>query len=317
MCAARTIVRKEFGSTKFVGEFGLKIWTKIVRNREGSKKCKFLWPGGGGFEVEDYLNSKNKVDLGRNTYIVDLEDRKCTCRYWDISGIPCRHVMTVLSLKKLRVEEYVSDWYKLSRFRASYAYEVPQMENEPYVEQPPLVEDNHPPSVDDNQPCIAKEELVNMTQEDPPMSQVVSPTPPIQQAITPITRKKERARSAHQPAKDKSEINNLGHIVHIVKSNPLLVNLGLSIAEVKSKFISSQLYDNYCEHALSQSTIPEIIILLDTQAQPLRRGQALNTNDFPPPTLNPFAPVEHAKGGDENQSHNSAPTPNQGDLVAA
>ncbi|GKV50227.1 hypothetical protein SLEP1_g56939 [Rubroshorea leprosula] len=156
---SRTVFRREFGSAKFVGEFGSKIWTKIVRNRKGSKKCKVLWPGGGGFEVEDYLNSKNKVDSGRNTYIVDFEDRKCTCRYWDISGIPCRHAMT-----------------------------VPQMENEPSVEQPPLVEDNHPPSVDDNQPphgednqpCIAEEELVNMTQEDPPVSQVVSPTPPVQ-----------------------------------------------------------------------------------------------------------------------------------------
>ncbi|GLT74538.1 hypothetical protein SLA2020_463270 [Shorea laevis] len=128
MCVARTVVRREFGSAKFVGEFGPKIWTKIVRNREGSKKCKLLWPGGVGYEVEDYLNSKNKVDSGRNTYIVHLEDRKCTCGYWDISGIPCKHAMTVLSLKKLRVEEYVSDWYKLSRFRASYAYEVPIVE---------------------------------------------------------------------------------------------------------------------------------------------------------------------------------------------
>ncbi|GKV38650.1 hypothetical protein SLEP1_g46540 [Rubroshorea leprosula] len=37
-----------------------------------------------------------------------------------------------------------------------------------------------------------------MTQEDPPMSQVVSPTPPVQQATTPTTRKKERVRSADQ-----------------------------------------------------------------------------------------------------------------------
>ncbi|GKV23407.1 hypothetical protein SLEP1_g33142 [Rubroshorea leprosula] len=273
MCAARTIIRREFGSDKFVGEFGLKIWTKIVWNREGSKKCKVLWPGGGGFEVEDYMNSKNKVDSSKNTYIVYLENRKCTCRYWDISGIPCRLAMTVLSLKKLRVEEYVSDWYKLSRFRASYAYEVPviegmnqwtptgmpaiqppvprkmpgrlkkkrnpeewegkkkigrqgrqmtcqkcfqkshnsrsckgqplnvpQMENEPSVEQPPPVEDN--------QPRIAEEELVNMTQEDPLVSQVVSPTPPVQQATTPTTRKKERARSADQPKVEKRARKN-------------------------------------------------------------------------------------------------------------
>ncbi|GKU96024.1 hypothetical protein SLEP1_g9305 [Rubroshorea leprosula] len=95
---------------------------------EGSKKCRVLWPSGVGCEVEDFMDSKNKVESGRNTYIVNLEDSTCTCRYWDLFGIPCRHAITVLSLKKLRVDEYVSDWYKLSTFKASYAYEVPVVE---------------------------------------------------------------------------------------------------------------------------------------------------------------------------------------------
>ncbi|GKV13206.1 hypothetical protein SLEP1_g24254 [Rubroshorea leprosula] len=78
---------------------------------------------------------------------------------------------------------------------------VAQMKNEPFVEQPPPVEDNQPPHGEDNQPRIAEEELVNMTQEDPPVSQVVSLTPPVQQATTPIIRKKKRAKSADRPKK--------------------------------------------------------------------------------------------------------------------
>ncbi|GKV34076.1 hypothetical protein SLEP1_g42498 [Rubroshorea leprosula] len=59
------------------------------------------------------------------------------------------------------------------------------------------------------------------------------------------------------------------------------------------------------------------------QAQPLRQGQGQYPNNLPPhlppqiPNLFPF--VEHAEGGDENQphnlAHNSASTPNQGNVV--
>ncbi|GKV29471.1 hypothetical protein SLEP1_g38398 [Rubroshorea leprosula] len=53
----------------------------------------------------------------------------------------------------------------------------------------------------------------------------------------------------------------------------------------------------------------------------LIRSQAQYPNNLPPQIPNSFPPVEHAKGGDENQphnsAHNSAPTPNQGDVVTA
>ncbi|GLT62784.1 hypothetical protein SLA2020_353940 [Shorea laevis] len=51
------------------------------------------------------------------------------------------------------------------------------------------------------------------------------------------------------------------------------------------------------------------------------QGQPQYPNNLPPQIPDPFPPVEHAEGGDENQTHNSAhqsaPIPNQGDAVAA
>ncbi|GKV50784.1 hypothetical protein SLEP1_g57479 [Rubroshorea leprosula] len=55
-----------------------------------------------------------------------------------------------------------------------------------------------------------------------------------------------------------------------------------------------------------------------SQAQPLGHDQAQYPNNLPPQIPNLFLPVEHAEGGDENQphnaTHNSTPTPNQGDV---
>ncbi|GKV19085.1 hypothetical protein SLEP1_g29383 [Rubroshorea leprosula] len=49
----RIVARRTFAEVKFVGDFGPKIWEKIVASREGSKRCRVLWLGGTGYEVEE------------------------------------------------------------------------------------------------------------------------------------------------------------------------------------------------------------------------------------------------------------------------
>ncbi|GKV48639.1 hypothetical protein SLEP1_g55437 [Rubroshorea leprosula] len=82
MCGRRTVARRTFADEKFVGDFGPKIWEKIVASREGSKRCKVLWPGGAGYEVEE-------EDKGK--FIVDMNRKTCTCRCWNMTSIPCKH----------------------------------------------------------------------------------------------------------------------------------------------------------------------------------------------------------------------------------
>ncbi|GKU90770.1 hypothetical protein SLEP1_g4721 [Rubroshorea leprosula] len=84
MCGRRTVARRTFADEKFVGDFGPKIWEKIVASREGSKRCRVLWPGGAGYEVEE-------EDKGK--FIVDRNRRTCTYRCWNMTSIPCKHVI--------------------------------------------------------------------------------------------------------------------------------------------------------------------------------------------------------------------------------
>ncbi|GKV04945.1 hypothetical protein SLEP1_g17025 [Rubroshorea leprosula] len=119
MCARRMVARREYGTKKFVGNFGPKIWAKIVATREGSKRCTLLWLDGNGYEVDDN---------GEATYIVNVERKTCTCRVWNMTGIPCRHAVTVISHIQENVEDYVAHWYSKQIFMASYEYEVPVIE---------------------------------------------------------------------------------------------------------------------------------------------------------------------------------------------
>ncbi|GKV19074.1 hypothetical protein SLEP1_g29371 [Rubroshorea leprosula] len=78
-CGKRTIARRGFVESKFVDDFS------IVANVHGSKRCILIWPGGNKYEV---------MEDDTNGFVVDLENRKCTCRSWDLIGIPCKHAVT-------------------------------------------------------------------------------------------------------------------------------------------------------------------------------------------------------------------------------
>ncbi|KAL6125327.1 hypothetical protein ACLB2K_073386 [Fragaria x ananassa] len=38
------------------------------------------------------------------TYVVDLQRRKCACRRWDLTGIPCKHVVSVINFMRQKPE---------------------------------------------------------------------------------------------------------------------------------------------------------------------------------------------------------------------
>ncbi|GKV50220.1 hypothetical protein SLEP1_g56932, partial [Rubroshorea leprosula] len=83
-CGQRIVARREFGDRKFIDDFGPRTWEKLVANTRGSRRCKSLWPGSNCYEVQGN---------GADVYMVNVDERKCTCREWDLIGIPCRHAM--------------------------------------------------------------------------------------------------------------------------------------------------------------------------------------------------------------------------------
>ena len=47
--------------------------------------------------------------------------RTCTCRRWDLTGIPCQHALAVMREEGLKVEDYVDDFYSLAKYKKAYA----------------------------------------------------------------------------------------------------------------------------------------------------------------------------------------------------
>ena len=77
-----------------------KIRKRLDKNVEPSATCIVSGAGDGLFQVDNH----SKI------YIVDFQEESCTCNRWDLSGIPCHHVVACCraetkKLKKAQLEE--------------------------------------------------------------------------------------------------------------------------------------------------------------------------------------------------------------------
>lgn len=64
--------------------------------------CISSMNGGDQAEVANIGGSKNVVDLGLRT---------CSCRRWDLTGIPCKHAISAIYLMRHNPDDYVVECY--------------------------------------------------------------------------------------------------------------------------------------------------------------------------------------------------------------
>lgn len=65
---------------------------------------------------------------GDATHAVNLVDRTCGCRKWDVTGLPCSHACSAIIKAKQRPEDYVSHFFKKEMYVKAFKpiiYPVP------------------------------------------------------------------------------------------------------------------------------------------------------------------------------------------------
>ncbi|KAK8651909.1 hypothetical protein V6N13_141484 [Hibiscus sabdariffa] len=96
---------------------------KLVENHKASSAyCHVTWNGQNGFEV--YCNG--------STYVVDLQGHKCTCRYWDLTSIPCSHSICVILFNCEPIERYVHEAYTKETYQSLYDCALPTIPSEAF-----------------------------------------------------------------------------------------------------------------------------------------------------------------------------------------
>ena len=71
----------------------------LEANKVESRRCNVVHSG-------DY---KFEVTLSGNRFVVDLNAGACTCRYFDVRGIPCSHVVACIHWVRQDPANFVSD----------------------------------------------------------------------------------------------------------------------------------------------------------------------------------------------------------------
>ncbi|XP_010471647.1 PREDICTED: uncharacterized protein LOC104751409 [Camelina sativa] len=92
------------------GKYSIKAMEKVNLEQKKILNCTAFRAGPGEYEVQEK----------KSTYKVHMGLHSCTCQKWEMSGIPCCHVLKVISVKKLNQEDYISSWYLNSRWRNEY-----------------------------------------------------------------------------------------------------------------------------------------------------------------------------------------------------
>ncbi|GJV91950.1 60S ribosomal protein L34 [Tanacetum coccineum] len=67
-------------------------------------------------------NNKYEIRKGDTLYGVNIENRTCACKWWDLSGVPCVHSVAAFSFLKMDPVLGVSAWYSKKMWENAYSY---------------------------------------------------------------------------------------------------------------------------------------------------------------------------------------------------
>ena len=59
-------------------------------------------------------------------FVVNLQERTCSCIAWQVSGLPCKYAIAfITSIHGEKIEDHVDSYYSVESFRAAYDGRIP------------------------------------------------------------------------------------------------------------------------------------------------------------------------------------------------
>ncbi|XP_021750658.1 uncharacterized protein LOC110716347 [Chenopodium quinoa] len=138
----RRLVIKRQEMEKWKSVLCPRIQKKLESEKEEAANCEVIPSSQSVFQVSHILD----------TMSVDLEKRTCTCRKWDMCGIPCCHAVAAIFFCHKKAEDYVDECYKKEMYLKAYENSIPPIEGERHWPQSELSMDPPPIKVGPGRP---------------------------------------------------------------------------------------------------------------------------------------------------------------------
>ncbi|KAL2898953.1 EF-hand calcium-binding domain-containing protein 5, partial [Bienertia sinuspersici] len=114
------LVQKREEMEKCTSALCPRLQQKLEKEKEEAAKCTVLPSTSTLFQVNHNLDSLT----------VDLKARTCTCRKWDMCGVPCCHAIAAVFFCHRNAEELVQDCYHKSIYLKAYSGAIPPLSGE-------------------------------------------------------------------------------------------------------------------------------------------------------------------------------------------
>uniref|UniRef100_A0A3Q7EGY0 SWIM-type domain-containing protein n=1 Tax=Solanum lycopersicum TaxID=4081 RepID=A0A3Q7EGY0_SOLLC len=108
----KRLYKKKESTSKYQGLICPKIEKKLNDIRLEAAVFRPNFSGGPKVSIEG---------PGRS-FIMDMQKGSCTCRKWDLTGLPCPHALVSIHENGDRVEDNVSVYYKVETFKNVYSH---------------------------------------------------------------------------------------------------------------------------------------------------------------------------------------------------
>lgn len=114
-----------------------KILKKLEKNKQLSWFYKTDWSGGEKYQVSGH----------EEQFVVDKRGKTCSCRRWDLTGIPCCHAISALYYNNDDPCDYIDDCYKVSTYLKTYSHLINPTNGKdmwPKSTMPPIIANEAP-----------------------------------------------------------------------------------------------------------------------------------------------------------------------------
>ncbi|KAL8537357.1 hypothetical protein ACS0TY_012489 [Phlomoides rotata] len=111
----RLVKNRDMANTRWKGKLCPRINKVLERNMEKISDCIPIKSIDIHYQIKCF-------DGGQ--YTVDLRNFTCTCRAWQLSGIPCTHALCAILGESLDPEDFVHEYYSVDMYKESYRYPI-------------------------------------------------------------------------------------------------------------------------------------------------------------------------------------------------
>ncbi|KAL4286331.1 hypothetical protein AHAS_Ahas19G0075500 [Arachis hypogaea] len=128
------------------------------------------------FPTGDDPGNVYEVQCLPHKVMVDIGKRTCSCRFWQLTGLPCRHACAALAYQNRRPEEHAHNWLSMEAYYSTYQFviqPVPSQEYWQHVDLPPILPPVYKKQI--GRPKLKRDKKNDAPKEPTPESMAPSP----------------------------------------------------------------------------------------------------------------------------------------------